>query len=308
MRSIRDVPPVMLISNHRAGSVSARTKEVITKALQADFKLEAVDTESRDHATQLAEDAVDRGFEAVLVFGGDGTVNEAAQGVVATNVALGILPGGSTNVMARSLGIPRDPVEATAYVAQRLRSGSYRRVGVGRVNARYFLFSGGMGLDAEVVRRVEADPERKRKSGEWSFVLNALNAGFTEYRRAEPEITVEVDGQEPYRSLLSICCNARPFTYFKRFAVDVCPAASLDKRLDVFGLDRITTMTIPRVVGAVFVTRNHVNWKHGHYHSDVPGVSWRAARPMPVQVDGDYIGEWDRAAVRYVDDAVSLLA
>ena len=135
---------VLLISNERAGSVSARTKEVITKALQADFKLEAVDTTGRDHATELAQDAVDRGFDAVLVFGGDGTVNEAAQGVVATDVALGILPGGSTNVMARSLGIPRDPVEATAYMASRLRSDTYRRVGVGRVNARYFLFSAGM--------------------------------------------------------------------------------------------------------------------------------------------------------------------
>ena len=298
---------VLLISNERAGSVSARTKEVITKALQADFKLEAVDTTGRDHATELAQDAVDRGFDAVLVFGGDGTVNEAAQGVVATDVALGILPGGSTNVMARSLGIPRDPVEATAYMASRLRSDTYRRVGVGRVNARYFLFSAGMGLDAEVVRRVEADPEGKRKSADWTFVFNAFSAAFTDYRGEEPQITVEVDGREPYQTLLSVCCNARPFTYFKRFAVDVCPESSLDKRLDFFGLDRITTWTIPRVVWAIFISRNHVNWKHGRYDSDVPGASWRASRPMPVQVDGDYIGEWDRAAVRYVPDALSLL-
>jgi len=298
---------VLLISNARAGSVSARTREVITKALQADFKLEVADTAHRDHAMELSQDAVDRGFDAILVFGGDGTVNEAAQGVVATDVALGIIPGGSTNVMARSLGIPRDPVDATAYVASRLRSNSIRRIGVGRMNARYFLFSAGMGLDAEVVRRVEADPEGKRKRADWTFVFNAFSAGFTQYRGAEPQITVEVDGQEPYRTLLSICCNGRPFTYFKRFAVDVCPKSSLDKRLDLFGLDRITTLTIPRIVWAVFVSRGHIAWKHGHYHSDVPGASWRATRPTPVQVDGDYVGEWDRAAVRYVPEALTLL-
>jgi diacylglycerol kinase family enzyme len=118
------VQTVLLIANAQAGSVSARTKEVIIKALSADFKLEVVDTEARDHATELARDAVGRGFDAVLVFGGDGTMNEAAQAVVGSEVALGILPGGSTNVMARSLGVPRDPVEATALDASRIRSRS----------------------------------------------------------------------------------------------------------------------------------------------------------------------------------------
>lgn len=298
---------VLLISNARAASVSERTKEVIIKALQADFKLEVIDTERRDHASELAQDAVDRGFDAVVVFGGDGTVNEAAQGLVATGAALGILPGGMTNVMARSIGVPRDPVEATAFVASRLRSKTRRRIGMGRFNARYFLFSSGMGLDAEVVRRVESDPVKKRERGEWSFVSSAFAAAFTEYRGATPELTVEVDGTEPYRTLLCIACNARPFTYLRRFPVDVCPGGSLDHRLDVFSLDRISTLTIPRIVWAVFVSRNHVNWRNTHYYSDVTGASWRAARPMPVQVDGDYIGEWDRGIVRWVPDALDLL-
>lgn len=280
---------------------------MIVKALQADFKLEVADTERRDHATDLAQDAVDRGFDAVVVFGGDGTVNEAAQGLVATDVGLGVLPGGTTNVMARSIGVPRDPVEATAFIASRLRSNTRRRIGVGRFNARYFLFSSGMGLDAEVVRRVEADPARKQDRAEWAYLSSAFKAAFTEYRGATPELTVEIDGAEPYRTLLCIACNARPFTYFKRFPVDVCPGGSLDHRLDFFSLDRISALTIPRVVWAVFASRNHVNWKHAHYYSDMTGASWRAARPMPVQVDGDYIGEWDRSIVRYVPDALDLL-
>src|SRR5687767_9659908 len=105
----------MLISNARAGSVSTRTKEVIAKALSADFKLDVVDTQSRGHASDLAKEAVDLGFDAILAFGGDGTINEVAQDMVSTDIALGIIPGGSTNVMARSLGIPIDPVDATAF-------------------------------------------------------------------------------------------------------------------------------------------------------------------------------------------------
>ncbi len=159
----------MLVSNLHAGSVSPRTKEVIVKALQADFKVEAVDTARRDHAADLARDAVQRGFDAVLAFGGDGTINETAQGLAETDVALGILPGGSTNVIARALGIPPNPVDATAFVASRLRTGQRRQINIGRIDSRYFLFSAGMGLDAEVVRRVEADRSGSEQAGNGSL-------------------------------------------------------------------------------------------------------------------------------------------
>jgi diacylglycerol kinase family enzyme len=301
------VQRVLLIANARAGSVSARTKEVIVKALSADFKLDVADTESRGHASELAREAVELGFEAVLAFGGDGTINEVAQDLVETDVAMGILPGGSTNVMARSLGIPSDPVEATAFAASHLRSGTKRRINVGRIGARYFLFSAGMGLDAEVVRRVEADPEGKRKHADWTFLMAALNAGFTEYRGAEPVITMETATSAPEKVLFAIICNARPFTYFGRFPVDACPAANLDKALDFLGMRSVRTLTIPRIVWSVFVSRSHVRWKNSSYYPDVSSGSLRATKPMPVQVDGDYIGEIDRVVIRLVPDALDLL-
>jgi diacylglycerol kinase family enzyme len=301
------VEKVLLVSNARAGSVSARTKEVIVKALSADFKLEVADTQARNHASELARDAVDRDFDAVVVFGGDGTVNEAAQPLVGTDVALGILPGGSTNVMARSLGVPRDPVDATAFVASHLRSDTKRRVNVGRANDRYFVFSAGMGLDAEVVKRVESDPEGKRTRGEMLFVSNAFKAGFGDYRGADPTITMEVPGFTPIRVLLAVCCNARPFTYFKRFPVDVCPTASLDGGLALFSLSKIRTGTIPRIVWGLFVSRSHTHWRNSRYHSDLKSFTLRADAPLPMQVDGDYVGEWDAADVRLVADALDLL-
>ncbi len=298
---------MLLIVNARAGSVSPRTKEVIVKALSADFKLEVADTAARDHATELGRDAVDRGFDAVLAFGGDGTINEAAQALVGTEVALGVLPGGSTNVLARSLGVPMDPVEATAYVASRIRSGSIRRINVGRVNSRYFLFSTGMGLDAEVVRRVEADPEGKKMNHDWLFLRHAIAAAFTRYRGVPPHITISVDGKDPVKGVLAIVCNGRPFTYFKKWPVDVCPEASLDEGLDILSLRHVRAGTIPRIAWGLLVSRGHVNWRISSYTHDASRVKLSADEPLPVQVDGDYIGEMTEAEIELVPNSLGLL-
>jgi diacylglycerol kinase family enzyme len=301
------VEKVLLVSNAYAGSVSARTKEVIVKALEADFKLEVVDTASRHHASELAKDAVDRGFQAVLAFGGDGTINEAAQGLVETDVLLGMLPGGSTNVIARSLGVPTDPVEATAFVASRLRSKSRRRINLGRFDRRWFLFSAGMGLDAEVAKRVESDLEKKINRAEWFFVSNAFKAGLTKYRGMAPGIAMEVDGGEQEMVMTAVCCNGRPFTYFKRFPVDVCPEASLDGRLDVFGLKKLRASSTPRLVWSLFVSQSHTRWRTTTYHHDVSDVRLSSDRLLPVQVDGDYVGERDSGRITFKEKALDLL-
>jgi diacylglycerol kinase family enzyme len=298
---------LMLISNANAGSVTAATREVILKALQADFKVEAADTERRDHASDLAADAVDRDFEAVIAFGGDGTINEAMQPLVGTDLSFGFIPGGSTNVAARSLGLPRDPVDATAFVAAKLRDDVRRRVTVGRLDSRYFLFSAGMGLDAEVVKRVEADPEAKRKRGEWFFVSNAFKAGLTEYRTTKPRLSLTVDGHDPVDLILAICCNASPFTYFKRYAVNVCPEADLDGALDIYGLTKLRATMVPRLLSGLFVTGAHTRWRSGVYHRDIRGATFQAEGPTPVQVDGDYIGERMGARIDLVPDSLDLL-
>ena len=297
----------MLVTNAFAGSVSARTQEVIAKALSADFKLESEHTRDRDHATELARDAVDRDFDAVVAFGGDGTINEVAQALVGTEVALGVLPGGSTNVMVRSLGMPRDPVDATAFVASRLASGTRRRINVGRLNERYFIFSAGMGLDAEVVKRVESDPNRRVRSHNTLFVKHAVGAALNRYRAADPSLTLTVEDGKPERVLFAICCNGRPFTYYKRFPVDACPEATLDGGLDVLALTKIRTPTIPRVAWAIFVSRSHIRWRNSRYHHNVRNMSFEAAEPLPVQVDGDYIGELQSARLELVENALDVL-
>jgi diacylglycerol kinase family enzyme len=297
----------LFVSNPRAGSVSGRVKEVIVKALEADFKLEVVETAARNHAGDLARDAADRDFDAVIAFGGDGTINETAQGLIGTRVALAILPGGSTNVIARALGVPRDPVEATAFVASHLRSATSTRINVAKLNDRFFLFNAGMGLDAETVRRVESDPKGKRRHHEKLFVRNALKAGLTQYRGVDPMISMTVGDAEPVHVVTAITCNGAPFTYYRGWPVDVCPRARLDKGLDVFGITRVRARMIPRLVYALFVSRSHIRWRTGSYHHDIESVTLESTVPMPVQLDGDYIGELDRAELSLVREGLSLL-
>lgn len=298
---------VLFVTNPRAGSVSSRVRQVIVKALEADFKLEVAQTTARNHAGELARDAVDRDFDAVVAFGGDGTINETAQGLIGTGVALGMLPGGSTNVMSRALGVPRDPVEATAFLASHLKSGTSVRINAARLDDRFFLFNAGMGLDAETVRRVESDPAGKRRNHEKLFVRNALRAGLTQYRGVAPMISMRVGDSEPVDVVTAITCNGAPFTYYGHWPVDVCPTARLDKGLDSFGITRLGARTIPRLIYALFVSRSHTRWRTVAYHHDVTEVRLRATRPMPVQVDGDYIGDLESADIRLVPDALSLL-
>jgi diacylglycerol kinase family enzyme len=301
------VKKLLLVTNSFAGSVSTRAHEVIVKALSADHKVEAETTKSRDHATELARDAVERGFDAVVAFGGDGTINEVAQALVGTEVALGVLPGGSTNVLVRSLGIPNDPIDATAFLSSHLRSGTKRRINVGRLESRYFLFSAGMGLDAEVVKRVENDPRRRTRSHNYLFVRHALDAGATRYRAADASLTMTVDGHDPEKVLFAICCNGRPFTYFRSWPVDAVPQASLELGLDFLALTKIHASTIPRIIWSIFVSRSHPHWRNASYHHDVQGATLESTEALPVQVDGDYIGELTRARLDLVPNALDLL-
>ena len=297
----------MLISNPRAGSVSSRIRDVIARALSADFDLQVLDTARRDHAQDLARDAVANGFEAVIAFGGDGTVNEVAQGIVRSDVTLGILPGGTTNVMARSIGIPSDPVEATSFLASRLRADAKKRINVGRFGERFFLFSCGIGLDAEVVRRVEADPRRYEPGREWRFLKHALSAGSTTYRSTVPKMKLSVEGDEPFETLFAICCNSRPLTFFKKFPMDVCPEAHLDEGLDLFALSKVRLPTIPRVIWSTYVSRSHPRWRNGRYFHDRHSASFESYEPLPVQVDGDYIGLHSRGDIELETGALSLV-
>ncbi len=153
---------------------------------------------------------------------------------------------------------------------------------------------------------MEADPAAKRSRGEWFFLSNALKAALTQYRGLDPWIELQVPGKDVERVVLAVCCNGRPFSFFKRLPVDVCPEARLDAGLDVFGLTRMSLFTIPRLAWALLVSRAHTRWRNGRYFHDQPSFSLDCDVPLPLQVDGDYAGTIRKATMSLVRDGLRL--
>src|SRR5262249_5958734 len=130
--------------NPAASSVTPDLLTAVADALSVHHDLDIGVTDSRDHASSLARAAADDGAEVVVVLAGDGTLNEATQSLIGTDTALAALPGGSTNVLARTLGFARDPYAACAQLLVSLDGGCRARVGVGVADdggrQRAFLF------------------------------------------------------------------------------------------------------------------------------------------------------------------------
>src|SRR2546421_1733979 len=179
---------MLVIVNPYATTVSDRLKTLVVYALQGRYSVEAVETEARAHATQICREAASEGYDVVVAFGGDGTVNEAANGLIGSPTPLTCLPGGSTNVFCRTLGIPADVVDATEHLLRMADDFEPRRVDTGIVNGRHFVFSSGIGLDASVVERVDSHPRLKTRFGEWYFTWAALSTFNKRYLVRPPRV------------------------------------------------------------------------------------------------------------------------
>ena len=170
---------VLLVVNSFASSVTARNTVVVHRRLSRGHDVELVETNRRGHATRFAHDAARRGVDVVVGFGGDGTLNEVATGIAGTDTALGVLPGGSTNVFARTIGMPNDPVEAVELLAGGIDAADFRPIGLGKVNGRFFCFHTGIGFDAAVVERVERRASLKRWLGHPLFISAGVTTWLT---------------------------------------------------------------------------------------------------------------------------------
>jgi diacylglycerol kinase family enzyme/molybdopterin converting factor small subunit len=304
---IRRPERVLLLVNPVARTVSVPVLEVIEKALAADFKLDVVETKERGHATELAQSAVDDQFDMIVVFSGDGTINEALNAMAGTDVALGVIPGGATNVLARWLGVPADPVEATGHLLQAADTGRRRRLNLGKANDRYFCFSCGIGLDAAAMARVDARKPDSKKRFEWQSLKSVVREGLR-HAGLPSDLSVAVDGAEPVEAVSVLVGRTHPYTFFKRWGVKVTPNARMDGGLEVLTVKRLTRRSLARVAYQVLVSGNVVKRRNVDYRSDASRVEIEAARPSPVQVDGDYIGDLTRISVRLAPEALSVIA
>src|SRR5437762_892046 len=203
----------LLLFNPGATRVSHRTRDVIAHALSAELKLDVAETKRRNHATHLARGAAHEGYDVVVCFGGDGTLNEVINGLAGTDVPLVPIPGGGTNVFARTMGLPKNPIDATSIVLEHLHDGTEpRRINLGKMNGRMFAFCAGAALDAQVVHNVEQAAGTRRRFGEWSFVTHAVAAALKLQGRRGP-LRVYVDDQMIERAHAAVVCNSKPYTF-----------------------------------------------------------------------------------------------
>ncbi len=300
---------VLLLVNSSASSVTARTRVVIQKALSADHDVTLAETSRRGHATRLAQGAAAAGVEVVVVLGGDGTLNEAANGLAGSSCALAALPGGSTNVFARTIGLPNDPIEATGDLLHALAHASIHRVGLGSVNGRYFLFHVGMGFDAAVVAQVERRAGLKRYAGHPLFVYAGFDTWIRHYDRSRPRLSVRfADGSVVDDGYLCICLNTNPYTYLGNRPLNLAPEATLERGLSVVTLRTLAFGRTMRIIGSALGGGRHLRSSRWTDHrSDLTDLVVTGHGPFPFQVDGDHLGDTERLEITHKPDVLDLV-
>ncbi|GIF07931.1 diacylglycerol/lipid kinase family protein [Actinoplanes siamensis] len=303
----------LLVVNPRATATTERSRDVLVRALESAADLTVRYTERRGHATSLARAAAESGVDVVVTLGGDGTVNEAVNGLMTAPgalaglagpsayrlPALAVVPGGSTNVFARALGLPRGWVDGTSVILDGLRDGRHRVIGLGRADDRYFTFTGGLGLDAAVIRRVEQARLRGRTSTPGLYVRSMAGQLLSGFDRSDPPMTMEIPGEAGETGLGTVIVqNTAPWTYAGDRPVDPNPDASFDLGLDVFALRDLRISATTRTV-------TQLAWRSGDPHGkqvvrlhDLAEFTVVSSRPQPFQLDGDYLGE--RQKVHFV--------
>lgn len=284
---------------------------MLIHALASEMKLEAVTTEYRGHARDLGRRAADADdINLVVALGGDGTVNEVVNGLLHNGPdldrlpSLAVVPGGSTNVFARALGLPNDAVEATGAILDALANRTERTVGLGlaagtpgtedeSVPERWFTFCAGLGFDAGVVGRVEQQRERGKRSTHALYVRQVVRQFLDEPHRRQGVMTLETPGHEPVTDLaLSIISNTAPWSYLGNRPLYASPKATFDTGLDVLGLKRLSTPAVARY-GTQLLTSSPEkgpSGKHAVSLHDLTDFTLHSKVPLPFQMDGDHLG------------------
>ncbi|MCF6743297.1 diacylglycerol kinase family lipid kinase [Blastococcus sp. KM273128] len=338
----------LVVVNPAATTTTAKMRDVLVGALASELKVDVAETTHRGHGHELGASAAGDGFDVVVALGGDGTVNEVVNGLLARGPgpgvpALAVVPGGSTNVFSRALGRSRDPVEATAEILASLRTGRTRSVSLGTASAtgtstaavtgvapsaaeavaradaaadgpgwtdpRWFVFAAGFGFDAEVIARVEARRARGRRSTGALYVREGTSAFLFGRERRRPAMTLQVPGEPPVEELfLCLVSNVSPWTYLGARPVNPTPQASFDTGLDVFALGRTGTARMLRALRQTMRPEPDLRGRGLHRWHDLQELTVTAVRPQGWQVDGDHLGTATGLRITNVPHALRVIA
>lgn len=309
---------MLIIVNPYATTVSDRLKNLVVYALQGRYEVETVATQAQNHATEIGREVKDHGYDVVVAFGGDGTLNEVVNGLAGTDVPVSVLPGGSTNVVCRTLGIPNDVVDATEHLLALADDWQPRTIDLGCVDDRHFLFSCGVGIDATVVRRVDAHPRLKSHVGPYYYSWVAISAFYRSYLSNAVRLRVETKEGGRVEGVTALAQNSDPFTYFAKRPIRVCEGVDIDDgTLAVAVLRRAAQRDMPTLISRLFSERRpaarHRQIEHfpGVTEATVASISKTkegVPRPFPIQVDGDYIGEKTEVTLRADPGALTIVA
>lgn len=287
-----------LIVNPSASRVTPELTLAVEKELAAAGPIETILTERPLHAVELVAEA-SRGFDRIYVYSGDGGFNEAVNGLEG-DIPMGFIPGGSTSVFPRALGLPRDPVEC----ARALARATTRRISLGRVNGRRFTFSAGLGLDAELVRRVDAlGRTRGTRASDLAFAWSLLAIFASRRARFEPAMTVL--GRE--RVAFALVANCNPYSYVGRLPLRIAPEARVELGLDLVAPRRLRARLVPQVARWVLAGSGQTRSRHVLYVHDVDQIRVECDGPTPLQADGEDLGDVSEALFEAERDALEVL-
>jgi len=298
-----------LIVHPTATRASTKSRAAVRLALAA-HDVEELETTGRDHATVLAREAAADGFDAVVVLGGDGTMNEAANGLAGTSTALAALPGGSTNVFARTIGMAPKATRAAPQLQAALERGdAMRTFDLGTVNGRHFLFHLGIGYDAAVVAQVERRSSLKRKIGQAIFVYSSFSTYFKHYDHRRPSFALDFpDGTSVEDGFFTICLNTNPYTYLGRRPLSVTPDTGPERGLVTVTTRKLKVRTLLTLFGSAMGQGKILRGsKDVDYHTDLASLTVRGHKPFPHQVDGDYLGDAEELKVTHGEASIRLI-
>ncbi|CAN5606652.1 diacylglycerol kinase family protein [soil metagenome] len=278
-------PAAVLIVNPNAGRLEDATRNDVVDSIRARFQIEGHATTARDSGITIASEAADAGAKLVIAFGGDGHINEVANGLAGSSTALGIVPGGTMNVFARVLGIPLDPLAAVDHLQGALERDAVD-VPLGRMDDRYFTFSAGCGFDAEAAGRVERYVPAKRRFGELFFYWSAFRVLTGTYRHRSPTMKLQgAFGEVPVA--MAVVCNAGPYAYLGNRPVNLTPHVDLFKGIDVFALRSMRIESLPAYAWRVAVSGDLVHHPDVFYASDLESFELSSEKPFYRHVDGE---------------------
>lgn len=281
----RSRPPAVVIVNPQAGRLSGEERERVIESLSENFRLEIATTRERGGGIEPATAAADSGVPLVIAFGGDGHVNEIANGVAGSATSLGVVPGGTMNVFARALEIPTDPQRAVQHLVD-ASARAPRLVNLGKMDDRYFTFSAGCGFDAEAAERVERDIPSKRRFGEFFFYWSAFRVLAGTYRHRNPSMTVKGPfGEVPVA--MAIACNAGPYAYLAGRAVSLAPQVELQRGIDVFAMKRMRLEALPMYAWNSVFGGDLASHSDAFYENDLEEFEIVSDKPFHRHVDGE---------------------